>query len=213
MLGVAIATSSICVGSRCPWVRSGAGAVSTQNVTLPSIGPMVLNRIEAGESADTALSRVMASLDHVSYRQVIAIDAGGRTGFHDGSRILGRNAVCAGRDCIAAGNLLQSESVPEKMASTFASENVRHLADRLLRALECGLYVAGGEEGPVHSAALLVACDQDWPLVDLRVDWSDTDPVRDLRGLWESYEPQMIDYVTRALDPGAAPSYGVPSNE
>ena len=45
MFGVAITTSSICVGSRCPWARAGVGAVATQNVTLPSIGRMVLDEM------------------------------------------------------------------------------------------------------------------------------------------------------------------------
>ncbi|MFP3631673.1 DUF1028 domain-containing protein, partial [Burkholderia sp. SIMBA_045] len=29
----------------------------------------------------------------------------------------------------------------------------------------------------------------------------------------QAYRPQMQDYLTRALDPTAAPSYGVPGNE
>ncbi len=210
---MAVATSSICVGSRCPWVRADVGAVSTQNITLPSIGPMVLDRIESGESANIALSRVMNSLEHVSYRQVIAIDADGRTASHTGARTLGTNAVCTGEDCIAGGNLLTAESVPEEMVAGFAAEKDLHLAERLLRALERGLYGAGGEEGPIHSGALLVADDKDWPLVDLRVDWHDIDPVRGLRKLWDAYKPQMMDYVTRAINPHAAPSYGVPGDE
>ena len=30
---------------------------------------------------------------------------------------------------------------------------------------------------------------------------------------WEVYAPQANDYVTRALNPAAAPSYGVPGDE
>ena len=70
---------------------------------------------------------------------------------------------------------------------------------------------AGGEEGPTHSAALLVAGENAWPLVDLRVDWSE-DPVGDLRDLWVRYEPQMNDYLDRALNPAVAPAYGVPGD-
>ena len=33
MVGVSITSSSICVASRCPWVRTGVGAASTQNIT------------------------------------------------------------------------------------------------------------------------------------------------------------------------------------
>ncbi|MDD9874954.1 MAG: DUF1028 domain-containing protein, partial [Gammaproteobacteria bacterium] len=36
MLGVAVTTSSISVGARCPFVRAGVGAVATQNITDPA---------------------------------------------------------------------------------------------------------------------------------------------------------------------------------
>jgi uncharacterized Ntn-hydrolase superfamily protein len=72
---------------------------------------------------------------------------------------------------------------------------------------------AGGEAGPVHSAALKVVDDLIWPIVDLRIDWADEDPIDRLDALWQAYRPQMQDYVTRALNPTAAPSYGVPGDE
>jgi uncharacterized Ntn-hydrolase superfamily protein len=80
-----------------------------------------------------------------------------------------------------------------------------------MSALEGGL-AEGGERGPVHSGALLVADEQPWPLVDLRVDWDEHNPVASLRRLWTDYQPQMADYVTRALDPSSAPAYGVPGD-
>jgi uncharacterized Ntn-hydrolase superfamily protein len=86
------------------------------------------------------------------------------------------------------------------------------LADRLLAAMQAAM-AAGGEAGPVHSAALKIVDDHTWPVVDLRVDWADTDPLGELDGLWQAYRPQMQDYLTRALNPTAAPSYGVPGDE
>ena len=71
----------------------------------------------------------------------------------------------------------------------------------------------GGEAGPVHSAAVKVVDDYSWPLVDLRIDWSEDDPIGELAALWQAYEPQMQAYITRALDPREAPSYGVPGDE
>jgi uncharacterized Ntn-hydrolase superfamily protein len=97
------------------------------------------------------------------------------------------------------------------MVEVFQAEPGLHLAARLMSALEGGL-AAGGEEGPIHSAALLVADEQPWPLVDLRVDWDERDPVAVLRTLWTDYQPQMQDYVTRALEPASAPAYGVPGD-
>ena len=59
MTGVAITTSSIAVGSRCPWVRAKAGAVSTQNITDPSIGNEVLDKLENGDNSKVALQKVI----------------------------------------------------------------------------------------------------------------------------------------------------------
>ena len=42
-VGIVIASSSICVASRCAFVRTGVGAVLTQNVTDPCLGPAVLD--------------------------------------------------------------------------------------------------------------------------------------------------------------------------
>jgi uncharacterized Ntn-hydrolase superfamily protein len=211
MLGVAITTSSICVASRCPWARAGAGAVATQNVTDPSIGPKVLDLLAAGKPAPEALQAVLGASQYTEYRQVTVIDRQGRTAHHSGARTLGTNAVAEGKDCLAAGNLLANADVPKAMAKVFEAHPDLHLAERLLRGLEAGI-VAGGEKGPVKSAGLLVVDRQIWPLVDLRVDWSEEDPVAGLRDLWDRYRPQMGDYVTRALDPRSAPAYGVPGD-
>lgn len=213
MVGVAITTSSIAVGSRCPWVRAGVGAVSTQNVTLPSLGPSLLDRLARGETPEDALPAIMERETHRAYRQVVVIDCDGRTAHYSGDQTLGTNAVATGRDAIAAGNLLSSAAVPQAMVEAFEQAGeAKHLAERLVTGLAAGVR-RGGEEGPVRSAALLVASDLSWPLVDLRVDWDDDDPVERLGALWRAYEPQMMDYVTRALKPAAAPSYGVPGDQ
>jgi len=212
MFGVAITTSSICVGARCPHVRAGAGAVATQNITDPTFGPRILDLLANGHGADEALARATADRPHLTYRQITVVDSSGSTASHTGEHILGTHAVAAGRHCIAAGNLLASPNVPAAMAEGFAANSDRHLAERLLLALEGGI-AAGGEEGPVHSAALLVAHEQPFALVDLRCDWDDVDPVSALRRLWTDYEPQMGAYLVRALDPPSAPSYGVPGNQ
>ncbi len=212
MMGIAITTSSICVGSRCPWVRAKVGAVATQNVTLPSLGNEVLGQIESGLNAQQALNKVIADREHADYRQLTVVDSCGNTAHFTGSEILGVNNVSTGTDCVAAGNLLQNEGVPSAMTTFFQSNAELHLAQRLLLALKAG-HDVGGEMGPTHSAALLVAHEYSWPLVDLRVDWNDDDPIKQLQILWEAYEPQMQDYITRAIDPASAPSYGVPGDE
>lgn len=211
-LGIAVTTSSIAVGARCPHVRAGVGAVTTQNITLPSIGPAVLDHLAAGADARAALAVVMDPLDTAAFRQVAVIDAAGRSAVFSGARTLGVHATAQGRDCAAAGNLLADAGLPAVMVRRFEHAE-GPLAARLVAALRAGLEEGGGEMGPVRSAALLVAGAQPWPLVDLRVDWDEDDPVARIEALWRAYEPQMRDYVTRALDPASAPAFGVPGDE
>ena len=206
--GVAITTSSISVGSRCPHARAGVGAVATQNITDPHLATLVLDAMEAGASAPQAIASVTRGREHIDYRQLTAVDAQGRTAHFTGAHILGTNAVSEAPDCVAAGNLLSSTAVASGISDGFNASPDAHLAERLLRAIEGGL-AAGGEEGPVHSAALVVADKMPFYLVDLRVDWEDGCPIARLRQLWETYEPQMNDYLNRAINPSAAPSYGV----
>ncbi|MCB2255172.1 DUF1028 domain-containing protein [Pseudomonas chlororaphis] len=210
-LGIAISSSSIAVGARCPWLRSGVGAVSSQNITLPALGPQVLDGLDEGLAPAQALDRALTRNGYSQYRQVAVIDAQGRTALFSGTQALGIHHAVAGEQCVAAGNLLADSAVIERMVEAFEhSEGC--LAARLLSALQAG-QDAGGEAGAVHSAALSVVGELLWPIVDLRVDWADANPIGELRTLWSAYEPQLQDYLTRALNPTLAPSYGVPGDE
>ena len=198
------------VAARCAHVRAGVGAVASQNITDPALGPEALDRLARGDSALEALAAVTAGRAHIEYRQLLVIDAAGERAIYSGARVLGLWGEALGKDCAAAGNLLADAAVPKAMVAAF-EQATGHLGDRLMAALTAGL-AAGGEAGPVHSAGLKIADKLDWPLVDLRIDWSDT-PIEALGAAWAVYRPQMAAYVQRALDPTVAPSYGVPGDE
>jgi len=204
--GVAIASSSPAVAARCSHARAGCGAVATQNITDPALGPQVLDRLAAEPSGD-ALAHVLANTPYAAYRQVLAIGATGPPAVHSGAAALGVVATALAPNAVAAGNLLANQAVPQQMVEAFTAAR-GFLAARLLVALQAGL-AAGGEAGPVHSAGLLVVHELSWPIVDLRVDWQQDDPVAQLGLLWALYAPQMHAYVQRALDPRLAPSFGV----
>ncbi len=209
MLGAAVTSSSICVASRCLVTRAGVGAGLTQNVTDPSLGVQMLDLLEAGADADTAISQVVAEANHIEWRQLVLLDSSGSFALHTGEKVLGRHATAEGKQCAAAANLLANEEVPQTMVTAF-EQSSGHLAQRLITALEAGI-AAGGEEGPVRSAGVQVVHKVSWPVVDLRVDW-DENPLPKLRTIWNEYQPQLEPYVTRALNPEAAPSYGVPGD-
>lgn len=208
-LGAVISSSSICVASRCARVRAGVGAALSQNVTDPRLGPCMLDLAAGGADAPHALAAAVASTPHAGHRQLALIDAHGRSASYTGAQALATHSEAHGHDCVAIGNLLASEGVAAAMVAAFETTSGL-LAQRLLAALAAGL-AAGGELGPVHSAGLLVAGKVPWPIIDLRVDWSEQ-PLADLERLWQRYQPQLAEYVERALDPERAPAYGVPGN-
>jgi uncharacterized Ntn-hydrolase superfamily protein len=212
MFGAVVSSSSPAVAARCPAARAGVGAACSQNITDPRLARQLLDLLAAGKDADAALSAVVAKAPNISYRQLTVIDAAGRVAAYSGAGTLGTFATHLGRQCVAAGNLLASHEVPAAMAAAFEHDPDADLGDRLLGALQAGLE-AGGEEGPVRSCGMVMVRDVDWYVADLRVDWSEGDPIADLAQVWDVYRPQLDDYVTRALDPTKAPSYGVPGDE
>jgi uncharacterized Ntn-hydrolase superfamily protein len=210
MFGVVVTSSSPAVAARCAQARAGVGAACTQNVTDPSLGHRLLDALTTGLDAQKALDRVVAEAPYAEFRQLSVVDINGNTAAYSGGRTLGRHRTAQGRDVIAAGNLLADEAVPQAMVDAFAADPEAHLGDRLLAALIAGR-AAGGEEGPVHSCGVVIVDQVSWPVTDLRVDWSE-DPISDLAGVWAVWKPQAEDYVTRALNPSTAPSYGVPGD-
>jgi len=211
MFGVAISSSSPAVAARCAYTRAGVGAVASQNITDPRLGPFALDLMQGGMRAGEAIAGVRDQGQHIAYRQVLAIDTQGNTAIHSGPKALGIWSDAAGKDAIAAGNLLAHEDVPHAIVDAFERSS-GHLGDRLITALRAGL-AAGGEAGPVHSAGLQLCDKVAWPVADLRCDWTTECPIENVASAWDVYKPQLEAYVQRALDPREAPSYGVPGDE
>jgi uncharacterized Ntn-hydrolase superfamily protein len=207
----AVASSSPAVAARCVYARAGAGAVTTQNITDPRLGPALLGALGEGLGAEAALAHVLAAATYPHYRQLTVVDRAGRTAAWSGEKTLGVHAQALGENAVSAGNLLSNSDVPGAVRTAFvASDPALALGARVIAALQAGL-AAGGEAGPIRSAGLVVVDREAWPIADLRVDWHDA-PLTALAALWDMWAPQMQDYVMRALNPAAAPSYGVPGD-
>ncbi|QJP15756.1 DUF1028 domain-containing protein [Starkeya sp. ORNL1] len=211
MFGIAVSSSSPCVAARCAHARAGVGVVATQNITDPMLGPRGLALLTEGLSADEVMARFATEAPHFDYRQVVVLDRQGRAAGHSGAHTLGTHRIALAPDAAAAGNLLANPDVPARMVEAFLAGPDQHIGNRIIAAMLAALE-AGGEEGPVHSAGMLLVDTVGWPVADLRIDWSQADPIGELAALWRLWQPQMDAYVTRALDPRAAPSYGVPGN-
>ncbi len=206
MIGVDVASSSACVAAH---VCAGAGAVSTQTITDPRPGPKGQDLMEQGMSATDALEALKKDAPHLEYRQLALVDGRGGVAHFSGAHTLGMHHVIVGEGVVAAGNMLASNAVPNAMVEVFDRTPGQPLGDRLVAAMQAALN-AGGKEGSVHSAGMLLARDVAWPVADLRIDWRDDGPTDALGALWERWKPEMEAYVSRALNPSQAPSYGVP---
>ena len=205
--GMAVSSSSPAVAARCAYARAGVGAVASQNVTDPRLGPGTLAAMAAGMDAKTAIASVIAAAEHSEFRQLLAVDSTGQTEIFSGTKTLGIHAERRSQNAAAAGNLLANTTIPDAMVAAFHTAS-GHLGDRLIAAIQAGL-AAGGEAGDLHSAGLLIVDHQQWPLVDLRCDWTKDCPIAAIATAWDIYQPQMDDYLTRALNPASAPSYAV----
>jgi uncharacterized Ntn-hydrolase superfamily protein len=202
MVGAAVTTSSMAVGSRCSFARAGVGASLTQHRTDPRLGPLALDLLERGFTAEEAMQAIVAATLHRHWRQLAIIDAAGRTATYSGESVRGEKGEVHGGDCAAIANIVRSAEVPRAMAAAFGKHPELPLARRLVDALSAG-EAAGGEMQPVTSAALIVAHQQPFPYVDLRVD-DHHDPIAELSRLWSMYEAEADPYVVRAVDPERA---------
>jgi uncharacterized Ntn-hydrolase superfamily protein len=198
-VGAVIASASMAVAARCVAVRAGAGAVCSQSTTDPRLREALLEAMAGGRAASDALTAVVGRTPDIAYRQLAAVDAAGGSACYSGKLALGEATDVCAAGAAAAGNLLADRGVPAAMLAAFADRAGDSLGDRLIAAVTAGL-AAGGEVSPVRSAGLVIAESAAWPVTDLRVDWHD-DPVGQLAGLWQIWQPQAESYVQRALHP------------
>lgn len=211
MFGIAICSSSPAVAARCSFAQAGIGAVASQNVTNPALGPLTLAFMAQGLPADQAIVQACQSDEFIDYRQVLAVDNLGRTAIHSGPKSLGIWTQAKGENVASGGNLLANARVPQALVDGFLAAS-GHIGDRLIAALRAGL-AAGGEAGPIHSAGMKIVDNVSWPIADLRCDWTLDCPIENIAAAWEVYKPQLAAYLQRAKDPRVAPSYGVPGDE
>jgi uncharacterized Ntn-hydrolase superfamily protein len=186
IVGVAVQSHWFSVGSDVCWAEAGVGAVATQAFADPSYGPMGLNLMRRGKSAQEALKKLIAADAGEAMRQVAMVDAEGRVAVHTGKRCTEYAGHMTGNGYSAQANLMLNNKVPDAMARAFEKAKGQ-LADRMLISLEAAQEVGGDIRGK-QSAAMLVVKGQGsgkpWAdrIVDLRVD-DHPEPLKELRRL------------------------------
>jgi uncharacterized Ntn-hydrolase superfamily protein len=199
MLGVAIATSEMAVGSRCIHVAPGVGAILTQASTDPRLGHLGLNLLRAGYSAPRVLEEIAASDQFVERRQLGCLDVSGFAAARTGSANKPWAGHRADRNVVVATNMVAGPGVADAMFQTFQAGGQLALWERLLHALEAGK-AAGGQPNGEVSSGLFVVDREPYAMVDLRVDLH-PEPVSELRRLAAAYFPLVAYYNLRPRDP------------
>ena len=185
-LGVAVQSHWFSVGTVVSWAEAGVGAVATQSLADPAYGPLGLELMRAGKTAEEALKGLLAADAHPEIRQVAMIDAHGRVAAHTGEKCIPRAGHIVGDTFSVQANLMLSEQVWPAMADAYRNAT-GDLADKMLAALDAA-QSAGGDIRGQQSAALLIvsgtSTGRPWVdrLMDLRVE-DHPDPLRELRRL------------------------------
>lgn len=193
--GVAVASRVLAVGYIVPWVKPGAGAVATQALVNPNLGPEGLALLSSGMPAVEVLDSLVASDSGSADRQLGVVDASGRSATFTGSGAMNWAGGVCGPGYSIQGNILVGPEVVEEMREAFLSSG-GPLSWRLLKALEAG-DAAGGDSRGRQSAALVVmrtgggymgAGDR---LVDIEIADS-PQPVAELARVYSLWEPVFL---------------------
>lgn len=185
-LGVAVQSHWFSVGSLVTWAEAGVGAVATQSFVDPSYGPLGLQLMRAGKSAEQALQALIAADPGQAVRQVAMIDGNGVVAAHTGEKCIKAAGHFVGDNFSVQANLMLSETVWPAMAKAF--ENAKgDLAERMMVALEAAQAEGGDIRGRQSAAMLIVSgtsTGRPWAdrVMELRVE-DNSEPLKELRRL------------------------------
>lgn len=168
-LGIAVASRFFAVGAIVPWIRSGVGAVASQAMANPTLGPAILDRLQAGEDVQAALDNAWGGDDGGAVRQIHVLDRHGNRAAHTGNDCVEWCGDMGGTDLSVAGNMLVGEAVLQACLDTYSDKAALPFADRLLASLLAG-DAAGGDKRGRQAAALKIHTTEDYPDWDVRVD-------------------------------------------
>jgi uncharacterized Ntn-hydrolase superfamily protein len=193
MLGVAVSTAVPAVGSICPFIKPGFGAISTQSWVNPYLGIDGLVLLESGLGAQETLDKLLADDPGRDVRQVGIVDAKGNAAAYTGASCVDWAGHILGDGFSVQGNMLVGAATIEKMALAAERSIALSLPERLMLVLEAG-QAAGGDKRGRQSAALKVFNVEQFPWLDIRVD-EHRNPVSELRRVFEIALKQLLPFV------------------
>ncbi len=201
--GIAVSTCAFAVGARVPSISSGVGAIASQAFVNPFYGPQGLQLMKAGASASQMIEIITAADEGRTQRQVHAIDAHGNQGVYTGADCVPWCGHLVRNSFSVAGNMLAGAAVIQETARIFETSAGEPLAIRFLKALKAG-ETAGGDKRGRQSAAILIHDDEDYALLDIRVD-DNADPLTELTRL-EAVSRERYTHYRKCMPSRANPA-------
>lgn len=185
-MGVAVQSHWFSVGSTVTWAEAGIGAVATQSFVEPAYGPLGLQLLRAGKTAQEALTALLAADQHEGVRQVAMVDAWGNVAVHTGKKCIAEAGHHQGKNYSCQANMMEKNTVWDAMAKAFES-TPGELVDRLLAALAAAEKEGGDIRGRQSAAIIVVngkASGTPWKnrVYDLRVE-DHPQPLQELKRL------------------------------
>jgi len=189
--GVAIASKFFAVGALCVHTQRGVGAVSTQALMNPLLGPLGLKFMQSGLTSQQVMHDLLQTDAGREQRQVHVLPLHGEAVAHTGTSCIDWCGHVSGQNFSIAGNMLAGPQVLAETARVFEATEGMPLAERLILAMQAG-EEAGGDKRGKQSAALRIHADEDYLQLDLRVD-DHAEPLLELRRLYnkslERFQP------------------------
>src|SRR5476651_2124194 len=179
--GIAVATRFFAVGARVPYIAAGFGGIATQALTNPYYGIDGLKLLRDGKSPREIVDLLKAADGGRESRQLHVMDTAGRVAAFTGSECVDWCGHVEGDGFSIAGNMLAGARVLEDTAKNYSANPELPFAQRLLAAMRSG-EAAGGDKRGKQSAALLIHGEEEWSVLDLRVD-DHSDPLAELERL------------------------------
>jgi uncharacterized Ntn-hydrolase superfamily protein len=181
--GVAVTTKFFAVGAGCPHAMSNAGALATQALINPTLGPRGLRLLAEGVRAAAVIETLLASDQGRETRQLHVLDASGRAAAYTGRNCVDWCGHLSRTGFSVAGNMVAGPRVIEDTALAYEAGAHLPFAERLIGALDAG-QAAGGDKRGKQSAALKIYAGEEYAWLDIRVD-DHPEPLVELRRLHE----------------------------
>ncbi len=154
-MGAAVQSHWFSVGSSVIWAEAGVGAVCTQSFIEASYGPLGLELMRAGRTAEEAMAGLLRADKFCAVRQVAMIDNQGRVAAHTGKNCIPEAGHFIGSGFTCQANLMLKNTVWNAMAKAFESAT-GELVDKLMAALEAAEREGGDIRGRQSAAVLVV---------------------------------------------------------